>query len=140
MQLNKLKSGKNVVLKWISSNDVGDSDDKNNFQHKLLLTNTHVSKLCKDFANNSSANKKLSKTQLHKTGKSGRFLSRPLGPLLKTGLLLMKKVLKPLAKSVLIPLVLTAGASATNAAIHNKIFWVRSSMYDSFASSNINNF
>ena len=124
-QLNKLKSGiKNgteVTLK-ISSNVVGDSNDENNFLHKLLLTNTQVSKLCKAFANGSSANIKLSKTQLHKIGQSGGFLGRLLGPLLKTGLPLMKNVLKPLAKSVLIPLGLTAAASATDAAIHKKMF------------------
>ena len=50
------------------------------------------------------------------------FLGRLLRPLLKTGLPLMKKVFKPLAKSVLIPLGLTAAASATDAAIHEKIF------------------
>ena len=64
-QLNKLKSGiKNgteVILK-ISSNVVGDSDDENDFRHKLLLTNTQVSKLSKAFANNYSANIQLSKT------------------------------------------------------------------------------
>ena len=58
-QFNKLKSGiKNgtkVTLK-ISSNVVGDSNDENSFHHKLLLTNTQVSKLRKAFANNSSAN------------------------------------------------------------------------------------
>ena len=46
---------------------------------------------------------KLSKTQLHKIGKSGGFLGRPLGPLLKSGLPLIENVLKPLAKSVLLP-------------------------------------
>ena len=66
----------------------------------MLLTNTQVSKLCKAFANGSSANIKLSKTQLHKIGQSGGFLGRPLGPLLKTGLPLIGNVLKPLAKSV----------------------------------------
>ena len=45
-----------------------------------------------------------------------------LGPLLKIGLLLLKNLLKPLAKSVLITLGLTAVASATDAAIHKKIF------------------
>ena len=69
----------------ISSNVVGDSYAENNFPHKLLLTNTQVSKLRKTFANNSSANIKLSKTQLHKIGQSGGFLGRLLGPLLKTG-------------------------------------------------------
>ena len=88
----------------------------------MLLTNTQVSRLRKAFANNSSANTKLSKTQLHKIGQSGGLLVRLLGPLLKIRLPLMKNVLKPLAKSVLIPLGLTAAASAIDAAIHNKMF------------------
>ena len=46
---------------------------------------------------------------------SGVFLSRLLGPLLKTGLPLMKNVIKPLAKTVLIPLGLFAAASAADA-------------------------
>ena len=79
-------------------------------------------KLCKAFANNSSANIKISKTQLHKIGQSRGFLGRILGPLLKPGLALIRNVLKPLAKSVSIPLGLTAAASATDAAIHKKIF------------------
>ena len=88
----------------------------------MLLTNTQLLKLCKAFTNNSSANIKLSKTQLHKIGQSGGFLGRPLESLLKTGLPLIQNVLKPLAKSVLIPLGLTAAASATDAAIHRKMF------------------
>ena len=44
---------------------------------------------------------------------SGGFLGRLLGPLLRTGLPLMKSVIQPLAKTVLIPLGLTAAASAT---------------------------
>ena len=52
---------------------------------------------------------------------SGGFLGRLLGALLKTGLPLMKSVIKPLAKSVLIPLGLTAAASAADAGIHKKI-------------------
>ena len=124
-QLEKLKSGiKNgaeVTLK-LSSKVVGDSNDENNFPHKLLLINTQVSKLRKVFANNSSANIKLSKTQLHKIGQSGGFLGRLLGPLLETGLPLRKNVLKPSAKSVLIPLGLTAAASRTDAAIYKKMF------------------
>ena len=86
----------------------------------MSLTNTQVSKLRK-LENGSSANTKLSKTQLHKIGQSGGFLGRLLGPLLKTGLPLIGNVLKPLAKSVLIPLGLTAAASATDAAIHKKM-------------------
>ena len=48
------------------------------------------------------------------------FLGRLLGPLLKTGLPLIKKTFKPLAKSVLIPLGLTVAAKA-DAGIHKKI-------------------
>ena len=51
---------------------------------------------------------------------SGRFLGRLLGPLLKMGLPLIKNVIEPLAKSVLIPLGLTAATSAADAGIHKK--------------------
>ena len=95
-QLNQLKSriknGTELTLK-ISSNVVGDSNNGNNFPHKLLLTNTQVS-------NSSSADVKLSKTQLHKIGQLGGFSCRLLGPLLKTGLPLIGNVPKALAKSV----------------------------------------
>ena len=102
------------------------SSNENNFPHKLLLTNTKVSKLFKAFLNNSSANIELSKTLLHKIGKSGGFFGRLLGLLLKTGLPLIGNYLNHLtmylnAKSVLIPLRLTA-AAATDAAIHKKMF------------------
>ena len=113
----------------ISSNIVGDSNDENNFPHKLLLINTQVSKFCKAFANGSSANIKLSKTQLHKIGKSGGFLGRPLGPLL------IGNVLKPLTKSFLIPLGLTAAASETDAAFHKRNVWI---WYPSFGLSKVN--
>ena len=53
--------------------------------------------------------------------KSGGFLGRLLGPLLKTGLPLIKNVIKPLAKNVLIPLGLTSAASAADAGIRKKI-------------------
>ena len=55
---------------------------------------------------------------MHKIGQSGGFLERLLRQLLKAWLHLLENVLKPLAKSVLIPLGLTAAASATDAAIH----------------------
>ena len=55
-QLNKLKcgikNGTEVTLK-ISSNVVDGSNDENNFSHKLLLTNTQISKLHKVLGNNS---------------------------------------------------------------------------------------
>ena len=56
-----IKNNTEVTLK-ISSNFVGDSNDENNFPHKLLLTLTQVSNLHKAFANGSLANIKLSKT------------------------------------------------------------------------------
>ena len=99
---------------------IGDSDDKANFPHELLLTNRQVSNLRKAFANNFSTHIKLSKTQISKMIQSGGFLGKILGPLLKAGLPLLKNVIKPLAKSVLIPLGLTAAVSAADARIHKK--------------------
>ena len=123
-QLSKLKSAiKNetdVVLR-ISSNMVGNSNDNTKFSHELLLTNRQVTNIRKAFANHSSTDIKLSKTQISKMIQSGGFLGRLLGPLLKTGLPLVKSVIKPLAKSVLIPLGLTAAPSAADAGIHKKI-------------------
>ena len=86
------------------------------------MNNTQVSRLCKAFANNSSANIKLSETQLQKIGPQGRVLGRRLGPLLKTRLPLISNILKTLAKSVLTPIGLTTPAWATNAAIHKTMF------------------
>ena len=68
-----IKNGTEVILN-ISSNLIGSSNDKTNFPHKLLLTNTEVSKNHKAFANGSSANIKFSKTQLSKMIQSGGFL------------------------------------------------------------------
>ena len=96
-------------------------DNETNFPHKLLLTNRQVSNLRKAFANHLSTDIKLSKTQFSKMMQSGGFLGRLLGPLLKTGLPLIKNVIKPLAKSVSIPLGLTVAASAADAGIHEKI-------------------
>ena len=119
-QLNKIKSAiKNeteVVLR-LSSNMIGDNET--NFPHKLLLTNRQVANLRKAFANYLSTDIKLSKTQISKIIQSG-FLGRLLGPLLKTGLPLIKNVIKPLAEIVLIPLGLTVAASAADAGIHKK--------------------
>ena len=106
-KLNKLKlgikNGTEVTFK-ISSDVVGDFNDENNFPHKLLLNNTQVSRFRKAFANASSANIKLLKTQLHKIVQSRGFLGRLVGPLLKTGL------------------PLKAAELATNKAIHKKFF------------------
>ena len=100
---------------------IGDSDDKINFRHELLLTNRQVANLRQAFANKSSTDIKLSKTQLYQMRQSGGFLGRLLGPLLKTRLRLIKDVIKPLDKSVLIPFGLTEAASAADAGIHKNV-------------------
>ena len=116
-QLNKLKSAiKNetdVILR-LSSNMIGNSDDEAKFPHKLLLMNRQVANVRKSFANHISTNIKLSKAQLTKIHKGG-FL-RFFAALLKSGLPLLKSVIKPLGM-----LGLTAAASATDAAITKKI-------------------
>ena len=120
-ELNKLKSAiKNeseLVLR-LSTNMVGDNET--NFPHKLLLFNRQVSNLCIVFANKSSTNIKLSKTQISSMMQSGGFLGRLLGPLLKIGFPLIKNEIKPLAKNVLVPLGLTAAASAADTGMHKK--------------------
>ena len=97
---------------------IDNSDDETNFSHKLILTNRQVANLCKAFAINSSFNIKLSKRQPSEMFQSGEFYGKLLGPLLNTGLPLTKNVIKPLAKSVLIPLGLTAATSASDAGVH----------------------
>ena len=109
-----------MVLR-LSTNMTGNSDDETNFLHKLFLADRQVANLRKSFANYSSSDIKLSKTQLSRMIQSGGFLGRLLGPLLKNGLVLMKIVIEPLAKSVLIPLGLTSAASAAIAGIHKRI-------------------
>ena len=82
---------------------IGNCDDKINFRHKLLLSNRQVPNTRKAFADYLSIDVKLSKTHLSKMIQSGGFLGILLGPLLKTGLPLVKYVIKPLPNSVLIP-------------------------------------
>ena len=104
-QLNKLKfaiKNESEVVLRLSSNMIGNNET--NFPRKLLLTNRQVANFRKAFANHLSTDIKLSKTQLSKMIQSGGFLGRLFGPLLKTGLPLIKNVIRPLAKSVLIPL------------------------------------
>ena len=122
LQLKKLKSvikNETGVVLWLPSSTIG--DDETNFPHKLLLTNRQVTNLSKAFAYKSSADMKLSETQISKMIQLGGFLSRLLGSLLKTGLPLIKNVITPLAKNVLIPLGLNTAASAVDARIHKKI-------------------
>ena len=99
---------------------IGDSNDENNFPHELVLTDIQVPRLSETFG--LSAIIKLSKTQLCKMLHLGGFLGRFLELLLKTRLPLVNNVLKLLAKSVLIPLRLTAAVSAADTDIDKKSY------------------
>ena len=81
-QLNKSKSAiKNetdVILR-LSSNMIGDSNEKTNFPHELLLTDRHVSSIRKAFANNLSVDIKFLKIQVSKMIQFGGFLGKFLG-------------------------------------------------------------
>ena len=125
LQITKLKSriknGTKVTLNLLS-NVIGDSNNDTNFPHKLLLTDTQVSRLGKGFANDASDNITFSKTWLSKMVQLKRFLGRLLGPLIKVRLPFMQNVFTPLARSVLVTLGLTAAASATDAALQKKVF------------------
>ena len=101
-----------ISLKMFNGNDLPD---------ELLLTTRQKTKIRNAFSNSMSTDLKLSKAQFNKIIQSGGFLSKLLGQLLKTGLPLIKNVIKPFTKSVLIPLGLTAAASAADAGIHDKI-------------------
>ena len=123
-QLNKLKSAiKNeteIVLR-LSPNMIHDNKLLTHklLLNKLLLTNTQVSNLRKAFANNPSADIKLSKTQLFKMIQSGGFLGRLLCSLLKTRLPLIKNVIKPSVKCVLILLGLTVAGCRISSRCRN---------------------
>ena len=104
----------------LSSNMIGNPNDETKFPHKLILTNRQVINLCRNVANKSSTDIKLSKTQLFKMIQSSKSLGRLLGPLLNTSLSLMKTVIQLLAKSFLIPLGASA-ASAADVGLHKKI-------------------
>ena len=90
--------------------------DENDLPHELLLTTRQKTKLRNAFNNNTSADIKLSKTQIAKIIQSGGFLgsllSKLAGPLMKIAV--------PLAKNVLAPLGITAAASALAAGIQKK--------------------
>ena len=78
---------------------IGNSNDDTNFPHELLLTNRQVVNIRKAFANHSSTDIKLSKSQLSKMIQSGGFLGKLLGKLAGP----LMKVAMPLAKNVLAP-------------------------------------
>ena len=101
-----------ISLKMVNGNDL---------PHELLLTTRQKSKLKNAFNNNMSNDLKLSRAQISKIIQSGGFLRRLLGQLRKTGLPLIKNIIKTLAKNVLIPLGLTATAWAADAGYIKKI-------------------
>ena len=88
----------------------------NNLPHELLLTTGQKTKLRNAFNNNMSTDLKISKAQMSKIIQSGGFLgsllSKLAGPLMKVAI--------PLAKNVLVPLGITAAASAIDAGIQKK--------------------
>ena len=89
----------------------------NDLLHELLLTTRQKAKLRDAFNNKMSTDLQLSRAQISKIIQTGGFLARLLGPLLKTGLPIIKNVIKLLAKNVLILLGLTAATSAADADI-----------------------
>ena len=119
-QLNKLKNAvKNRQGTTLRTN--ARIFNGKNLPHELLLTTRQTTKLINAIENNMSTDIKLSNAQISKIIQSGGFLGTLLCPLLKTGLLLIKNVIKSLAKSVLISLGLTAAASAGDAGVQKKI-------------------
>ena len=94
-QLNKLKSAvkskQGATLRMNARVFNG-----NNFPHELFLTQRQITKLRNNTEYNMSTDIKLSKAQISKIIQSGGFLGKILGPLLKTGLTLLKSVIKPL--------------------------------------------
>ena len=89
----------------------------NNLPHQLLLKTGQTAKLRNAIENNMATDIKLSKAQISKIIQSGEFLGKLLGPLLETGLLLLKSVIKPLGL-----LGLTAASSAIDAGVQKKIY------------------
>ena len=92
-QLNRLKSAvKNKQGTTLRMND--GMFNGNNLPHELLLTKGQTTK--QHIENNMSTDIKLSKAQISKILQSGGFLGKIFGPLLKTGLPVLKSVIKPL--------------------------------------------
>ena len=115
-QLNKLKSVvKNKQGTTLRMN-TGKFNGKS-LPRELLLTTRQTTKLRNVIENNMSTDIKLSKAHISKIIQSGGFLGKLLGPLLKTGLPLLKSVIKPL-----VLLGLTAASSAIDAGVQKKIY------------------
>ena len=116
LQLNKLKSAvKNKQETTLRIN--AKMFNGNNLPHELLLTTRQTNKLRNVIENNLQTDIKLSRAQISKIIQSGGFLGKILGPLLQTGLPLLKSVIKPLGL-----LGLTAASSAIDAGAQKKIY------------------
>ena len=99
----------------------------NNLHHELLLTKRQTTKLRNAIENNLQTDIKLSKAQISKIIQSGSFLGKILGPLLKTGLPLLKSVIKPPGL-----LGLTAASSGTDAGVQKKGIWFWNNNFSNF--------
>ena len=84
----------------------------NNIPHELLLTTRQAAKV-----RNAIKNNILNKAQISKIIQPGGFFGKILGPILKTGLPLLKSVIKPLGL-----LDLTAVSSAIDAGVQKKLY------------------
>ena len=113
-QLNKLKTAvkNNEGTTLRISARMFNSD---NLLHELLLTTRQTNKLRNAIENNMLTDIKLSKEQISKIIQSGGFLGKLLGPLRKTGLPLLKSVIKRLGL-----LGVTAASSAIDAGVQKK--------------------
>ena len=89
----------------------------NNLPHELFLTTRPTTKLRNVIENNMLTDIKLSRAQKSKIIQSGGFIGKIFGPLLKTGLPLLKSVIKPLGL-----LGLTAASSAIDAGVQKTIY------------------
>ena len=87
----------------------------NNLRHELLLTTRQTTKLRNATENNMATDIELTKAQISKIVQSGGFLGKLLGPLSRTGLPLLKSVIKPLGL-----LDLAAASSAIDAGVKKK--------------------
>ena len=121
IQLKKLKTAVKIKQKRTTLRISVKMFNGDDLPHELLLTTRQKTKLRNAFNNSMWTDLKLPKAQISKIIQSGGFLGGLLGLLVKTGLPLIKNVIKPLTKSVLIPLGLTAAASAADVGIHKKI-------------------
>ena len=122
-QLKKLKTAfqnKTVTTLRMSLKNF----DENDLPHELLSTRRQKTKLRNAFNNNMSTDLKLSTTKISKIVQPRGFLVR------------LKNVIKPLDKSVLIPLGLTAAASAVDAGIHKKNIGIWKCNFNNFKRKN----